>query len=62
MIQLKCADLLFLIGAVMCGVAGYSKQYFGKNNNPFLVNRDDLIGSYERQFDDDRFMFSTIRC
>jgi hypothetical protein len=63
MIQLKCADLLLLIGAVMCGVASNNVDYFDRNNKPFLVNRDDdIIGSHERRFDDDRFMFTTMRC
>ena len=61
MIQSKCADLLFLIG-VVCGVVSCSVNYFGRNNKPFLVDRDDIIGSHERQSNDDRFMFTTMRC
>lgn len=59
MIQLKCAELLFLIGVVMCG----TESDFSANNKPFAANRVDgeLIGSGGGS-SDDRFMFTTMRC
>lgn len=58
MIQLKCAELLFLIGFAMWCAAGN----FGINNNPRLVIRhdDDFIGNVGA--DDDRYIFTTMRC
>jgi hypothetical protein len=67
MIQLKCAELLFLIGVVTCGVVGNSVDYFTKNNKPFFVVRadDDFIhgnGNGGSTRSDERFMFTTNRC
>lgn len=64
MIQLKCAELLFLIGFVTCCAADYSSG----NNQPFLVDRindsvdaDEIIGNVGSN-NDDRFIFATMRC
>lgn len=59
MIQLKCAELLFLMWVVMCG----TESDFSANNKPFTANRVDgeLIGSGGGS-SDDRFMFTTMRC
>lgn len=63
MIQLKCAELLFLIR--VC----FAASNFSVNNKPFLVDRldvdDDFIRNVGSNFDqslDDRFMFTTMRC
>lgn len=60
MIQLKCAELLFLIGSVMWCAA----SRLNINNKPILVNRfdDDFIGSGFDESADDRFSFTTMRC
>lgn len=64
MIQWNCAELVLLIGVVTCGMEGNFLDNFGKNNKPFVVSRfdDDLIGSRQSDFDDDRYTFATMRC
>jgi hypothetical protein len=65
MIQSKCAELWFLIGVVMCGVAGNSAGYFEKNNENIFVVRagDEIIGNGgSHHLNDGRFIFTTMRC
>lgn len=68
MIQFKSAELLFLIGGAICCAANDFVNSFSssRNNKPFFVDRsnvDDIIAaSQNRSNDDDRFIFSTMRC